>query len=330
MLRRSIAWPLALPLLAACTDAGPAEPDGALGLDAAAYLEDAVNILQLWSVNRYEIDWPSFRAETIADAGGAMTIEETYPAIEAAIERLGDGHSFFRRPIEGPPAPEGDQPSASRLGEIGYVDVTRFSGGGADADALASEYHRLIEGVDTLGATCRWVVDVRGNTGGNMWPMVAGVGPILGEDTVGFFIDPDSLTKSWVYAAGEASIDDVVITAASPSYELETPRPYVAVLTDGQTASSGEAVAVAFRGRAGARSFGEPTWGVSTANSAFPLIDGAVIFLTVSTMVDRTGTIYGAELTPDEIVSRGAKTGDPTTDRVLDAAVQWLAAQTCS
>ncbi|NNF26841.1 MAG: peptidase S41, partial [Gemmatimonadetes bacterium] len=167
-----------------------------------------------------------------------------------------------------------------------------------------------------------------GNTGGNMWPMIAGVGPILGEDTVGFFVDPDSIFRSWSYVEGEARINDSPVNAAIPAYELEAPGPHVAVLTDSLTASSGEAVAVAFRGRDGARSFGQPTWGLSTANAPFLLDDGAVIFLTVSTMVDRAGVVYGGEVAPDEVVM-GEKTGDPQTDEVLEAALTWLTAQSC-
>src|SRR5690348_5042975 len=34
-----------------------------------------------------------------------------------------------------------------------------------------------------------WVVDLRGNVGGNMWPMLAGIGPLLGEnDHLGEFL----------------------------------------------------------------------------------------------------------------------------------------------
>ena len=42
-----------------------------------------------------------------------------------------------------------------------------------------------------------WIVDLRGNTGGNMWPMLAGFGPVLGEGTAGFFIDPDGVGVPW-------------------------------------------------------------------------------------------------------------------------------------
>lgn len=328
--------------VAACGDVGPAEPDGSLSPVADIYLAAAVDVMQDNSLRKYEIDWVAFREAAFIDAGGAVTTFDTYPAIIAALERIGDGHSFFvasGAQLQLSPAastasavgPATVDPMAEMiLPGIGYVDVPAFSGGGQPAADLAEDYHRIIESVDTLALTCRWVIDLRGNTGGNMWPMVAGIGPVLGEDTIGFFVDPDSVVSSWFYRNGQSGIDDLVIVDVPTSYELRYPSPWVAVLTDSLTASSGEAVAVAFRGRPGARSFGGRTWGVSTANSAFPLSDGAAIFLTVSTMADRLGTIYGGKLVPDELVADVAKTGDPVSDDVLAAALEWLSLQQCT
>ena len=342
MRARHFAWILVALSAAAC-DVGPSEPTAPfLGVQAELYLVAALDIMESNSIKRYEIDWEAFRAEARAEAESvaAVTRQDAYPAIIAALERIGDNHSFFRAPAAVPlaalmsvqDAPARAEPVTDLVAPgIGYVDVPAYSGGGAEGDSLANSYHALIEAIDTLGTSCRWVVDLRGNTGGNMWPMLAGVGPVLGDgDPVGFFVDPDTVTTPWFYDRGLAGFADQVIARAEANYELVSPRPYVAVLTDGETASSGEAVAVAFRGRQDARSFGEATWGVSTANAAFPLADGAVIFLTIATLVDRLGTVYGGELDPDEVVTGGTKTGDPATDAVLGAAVTWLEGQACS
>lgn len=362
----------AVVLIVAACDAGVSEPESSMSPSAAIYLGAALDTMEAYSINRFEIDWPTFREQAIADANGSLNSFDTYPAIEAALERLGDGHSFFVRPggfaaappgtsvggsgsalaaagdgaagdvTAGDPAaaatvaapvqgPVAVDPSASLLPDgIGYLDVPEFQGGGPDGDDLVTLYHELIEDVDTMGVTCRWVVDLRGNLGGNMWPMVAGVGPILGEGTVGSFLYPDAVSTPWFYEGGSAGVSNVGTFAATEiPYTLASPLPFVAVLTDTLTASSGEAVAVAFRGRDRARSFGESTWGVSTVNAGYQLADGAVMFLTVATLVDRAGTVYGSELEPDEVVAGGTKTGDPQTDAVLDAAVAWLAAQPC-
>ncbi len=90
-------------------------------------------------------------------------------------------------------------------GRFGYVSVLAFSGGGAPP-RWPPLYHRLIEGIDTLGV-CGWIVDLRDNPGGNMWPMVAGLGPILGEGVLGFFVDPDSVVDTWTYADGASALD---------------------------------------------------------------------------------------------------------------------------
>jgi C-terminal processing protease CtpA/Prc len=75
------------------------------------------------------------------------------------------------------------------------------------------------------------------------------------------------------------------------------------VLFDLGTASSGEAVVIAFRGRPDARSFGTATCGKSTANELYTMSDGASLFLTVATMADRTKFLYGGQIAPDEEVT---------------------------
>jgi len=342
MRQRHFVLALAAVAAAACGDVGPVQPDGRISPVAELYLVAALDVMENNSLKKYEIDWVGFRQSAFIDAAGAVSTFDTYPAITAALQRIGDGHSFFV-PVGGRPqlsagvstasavAPATVDPMAEMiLPGIGYVDVPAFSGGGQPATDVAEVYHRIIEGVDTLALTCRWVVDLRGNTGGNMWPMVAGIGPVLGGGTPGFFVDPDSVVSAWFYRAGQSGLDDLVIIDVPAPYELLYPAPWVAVLTDSLTASSGEAVAVAFRNRPGARSFGGATWGVSTANTAFPLSDGAVIVLTVSTMADRLGNIYGDALVPDELIADLAKTGDPASDDVLAAAVEWLSLRQCS
>ena len=93
----------------------------------------------------------------------------------------------------------------------------------------------------------------------------------------------------------------------------------MAVITDGATASAGEAVAIAFRGRSGTRSFGTPTCGLTTSNTPFALSDGSTLWLATSFDADRTRRIYDGPIAPDEIVM-GA-------DAVLARAVEWLRAR---
>lgn len=331
---------LVLVLLACGDGAPPQEPNPGEGMSASAlqYLQFALDIMQAYSIKRYEISWGPFRQAAVEKAGNAQSVPDTYGAIRFALQELGDHHSFFLPPgaqgsavaPEAPVAPEALVQAAGPLpdrleGDVGYVHVGAFSGTTAQANELATYYHREIEGMDTLGV-CGWVVDLRGNGGGNMWPMVAGIGPIAGTGVLGYFVDPDSVVSTWTYASGASSLDGVPLSQAADPYTLRDPGGPVAVLTDSLTASSGEATVIAFRGRPDTRSFGRPTRGLSTANRGFRLSDGAMIYLTVSTMADRTGRLYGQEVEPDVSVP-GRRTGDPATDAALGAAVSWLMTQ---
>lgn len=109
-----------------------------------------------------------------------------------------------------------------------------------------------------------------------------------------------------------ATVDDPVTISGHPP---------VAVLIDGGTGSSGEAVAIAFKGRAGTRFFGVPTAGVSTSNNGFRLPDQANLVITVGMDVDRTGERYALDVDPDETVPFEETAGG---DNQLEAAIAWL------
>lgn len=308
----------------ACTDPTSTEP---MSAEARAYLTEALDLMEANSIHRYRIDWPVLREDAFSAAEGAQVPRDTYEAIRGAIRSLGDRHSWFFPPdhpyVTGN-VPEPIPPTGDLLGgDMGYVQMPPFSHPQkAKADQHAEAYHRLIEDLDAA-RPCGWIVDLRANAGGNMYPMLTGIGPILGEGTVGYFIDADGERMEWYYEDGAAGIRPFPgpYPASSP-YRLHDPDPPVAVLTGPRTGSSGEAVAIAFRGRPDARSFGEGTAGVSTGISGFPLSDGAILGITTVTMADRTGKPYGEVVPPDEPVH-----GFPARleeDPVVIAAGSWL------
>ena len=89
----------------------------------------------------------------------------------------------------------------------------------------------------------------------------------------------------------------------------------VAVLTDTLTASSGEAVAVAFKARKHTRSFGAGTCGVSTGRERFYLSDGSVLLLTTAVFADRRLVRYGHSIAPDEPLKPA---------EVVPQAIRWI------
>jgi C-terminal processing protease CtpA/Prc len=206
---------------------------------------------------------------------------------------------------------------------IGYLDLPGFIGSQEQAKQYAQTTQQLIREIDQPSLS-GWILDLRRNTGGNMWPMVAGLGPLLGEGEWLVFVSPLEHQKAF-YRHGQAGIvPDLVLTTVDTPYHLIHPNPPVAVLTSQITTSSGEFAALLFRGRPHTRSFGEPTYGVPTANDDKELSDGALILLTTALGADRTGHTYDAPLIPDQHIPIQWTHLGTTHDPVLQAAAQWL------
>lgn len=110
-------------------------------------------------------------------------------------------------------------------------------------------------------------------------------------------------------------------------YALRRQTPPVAILTDPLTASAAEMVAIAFRGRPDARSFGTPTAGVPTNVSADYLPDGAMLAISTYYTPDRAGTVYTSRIAPDEAVASDWRWFGTDRDPVLSAARDWLMRQ---
>jgi carboxyl-terminal processing protease len=290
---------------------------------ARNYLTQILDIMQANSINRKTIDWPAFRQTVVGVDSNAQTIQDLYPRIRAALSLLNDHHSFYVGPdstsIRSPPPVDActDQvpPAVEVPGGIGYVKVGSFTGRGEAETAFAQTIQdalRAADGANLAG----WIVDVRNNRGGNMWPMVAGLGPILGEGTAGAFVDPDGGATWWGYRDHASVYDGSPLVTVTSPYRLLRPNPRVAVLTNCAVTSSGEAVVIGFRARRDARSFGTPTYGLSTSNDEFNLTGGGTLILTTTTMADRTGRMYGNAVAPDEIIA------DPV--ETVRRAVEWL------
>ena len=216
-------------------------------------------------------------------------------------------------------------PRGRRLdANIGYIAVPPL-GASPIWPYYADVMQQIIQDIDQT-PTCGWVVDLQGNTGGNMGQMLAGIGPVLGEGPAGSFVGPAGSWR-WDYSDGAALIDNEVVAQVDPPYQLQRPNPPVAVLIDRVTASAGESVLVAFRGRPNTQSFGEDTFGVPTANWSLPLSDGAVLWLTQARYADRTGQTYDDKIPPDVSARTNPFWRGTDDDEVLAAGVAWLKQQ---
>lgn len=314
-------------LVSACGRAAP-PPGGDTTPALQPGLDEALAIMQANSFYTAGTDWDSLR-----EFAFEMTAEGNDPAavrfvLERILFALGDTHGYVMAPsqvesYESLTTADSRPPQASLLaGRLGYLLVTEFASGLPEEQVrYAQGLQRLIREVDA-SHPCGWAVDLRGNRGGSMWAMLAGVGPVLGEGQLGVFVYADGHSQPWAYREGQALLEGQVLLAVPSPWVLSTSLPPVAVLTDGMTVSSGEALALAFRGCPGTRSFGQPTAGYSSAIENYYLDDGSMLGLTVAVFGDRDGVSFsGGPVPPDEIVALAAG-GDVPVE-----AVNWLLAQ---
>jgi hypothetical protein len=292
-------------------------------LDVQQYLSEALDIIQNNALNRDKVDWPKVRDIAFMYENNAKTPADTYDSISFVLEKLGDNHSFFVTPdianqsnnstVEHYPVPIG------RLLEnkIGYIAVFEFNAIiEEEMNKYADNLQSIIMELDKQ-SVCGWIVDLSENQGGNMYPMIAGLGALIGEGELGSFKDATGHTTDWFYRDGQAGEEDMpYVRVSHPEFLFDPDETPVAVLIGPQTASAGEATAISFRGRPNTRFFGKPSSGLTTGNEVFPLGDGALIVLTVAVELDRTGQEYGGKIAPDV-----------DTSNAESEAIDWLLAQ---
>jgi carboxyl-terminal processing protease len=298
-----------------------ADANAPLAPRAKLVLDSAFRVVRNRSLWRDTVTWVEVEPEFRAIAAGATTSAEVYPAIRFLLARLGDRHSFLMLPTASRAFTSGGAANPKpqvreQAPGIGYVSIPAY--GGAERTAMVAYVQNLQDSLSAIvpKARCGWIVDLRGNGGGNMWPMLGGLRPLLGEAGLGSFVSPAGSSPLW-HARDAVDIKPTGELAALDSAP-------VAVLVGPRTVSSGEAVTISFIGRPRTRLFGLPTAGLSTSNTVIPMPDSSMVVLTVSVEADRNGKRYGEKIEPDEVIP-AAPVGS-TSDPQLDRAVAWLRA----
>lgn len=294
------------------------------------------------SVYRARVNWPTLRAEVRRLADTATTTAGLAPALRHLLRALGDEHGrVFHggRPIAwfyGAPQPHlagmdtatyrriqwaSDFPFRAELlpGGTGYVRIVGLPMG--DNTAMSASIEKAVCAVQRRGAT-RWIVDLRYNGGGNLNPMAEGIAAIIGDGAAGGW---QGATRpedgAWRITSGD--FDNHGYSVHLPNGCRMPASMRVAVLTSMYTTSSGEALAVMFRGRRNTRLFGEKTGGMVTNTDWAQLDDSTAMTISVGHYRDRTGRVYDAFVDPDEEVPF-TPTDALATDAGVQRALAWL------
>lgn len=304
-------------------------------IGAAAELHAAIDLLKTYNVNRDKVDWATVTAKADAMIAKAKSAEEAHPAIWFVIRQLGENHTHLvpsavmKAVAAGPQsksqyakmvADYSGLPTVRRLSrDIMLLVVPQFQSTEERDRAYVAVLRNALVSAKAQNI-CRFVVDLRGNTGGDSYTMINGVEGLLGGQPWGYWEWPGAVRQPWP-VVDKPFEGDVNKNAPYAEPVAHLGHAVVAVLLDRKTLSASEMTAIAFEGRPHTRFFGEPSGGLVTGNSAFTLPDGAMLAVASSWPADRLGRPYRVAVVPDDETSAG----EPT----VAAAVTWLKKQSC-
>ena len=278
---------------------------------AETYGKNALSTIDKNGIFAGNDEWKSTYNECLKMIENAKSYDDTYDAIKKALSVGGGKHSMLMTKSESQDTTESyDEvlPTVSLDGDIAIIKLPDFLGTAEAGQKYAKVAEDFIhENRDKIKGV---VLDLRGNTGGDMGPMATAVSSLLPDGELVYYhyrsYDvPVTLKNGVVSNAGTGG------KSLYPEEKLNVP---VAILTDDMTASSGEALTLCFRGLENTRTFGAPTAGYTSVNMLYNMYDGAQMYLTVAFDKARTGEIFKEK--PIE--------PDVATDSPLEAALEWL------
>lgn len=186
---------------------------------------------------------------------------------------------------------------------------------------FVQRFVRDYDAVPGAARGCALVVDLRGQHGGNAWPVLMTMHPLLSQANRAVFVkrdgarerlfDQKQLPSMQVYFGGDAR-NPLLRFSGQP----------LAVVVGGKTSSAGEMLLVALLGEGErVRTFGHRSQGSTTANKSHVLPDGSMLLLTTSRYaLGDTAPIRGSIL--PQVPARADETAADTVRRAAEWAAQ--------
>lgn len=300
---------------------------GRLAPKIGKYIDEYFEVIKAKSVIRDSSYINQLKSNARALCTETEDMDECHFILKNITFNLNDGHSFFSTPHEWKEMHDGDENlrkgdahfSSGEIidGNIAYIHVPTFAS--VDRELVrrsVDSLQTLIQKLDNLNPK-GWIIDLSTNSGGNSFAMIPGLGPLLGNGPCGFSISADGSKMTLIYNEGLAGWDEHLDTLKTDPYHVRNPSLPIAVIYGNKTASSGEATALAFRGKENCRSFGQETGGYTTRIDNCILSDSASINLASGYKADRNGIIFkGTKIPPDV----------PTNnhDEAIIMATEWI------
>ena len=308
--------------------------------ELASVIDTTIQIMKANSVNKNAVDWNQLRKKALAKAGSAESGYQLGDVFRMILKEANDFHgaifvgdSTFKwirkeRSISDSIKNEWKKgislQSKVLAGNIAYIRVPYMS---FDAraeldkkaqilnDTLCSLLVRNIKGI---------VLDLRLNGGGAMYPMMLGLKQIQGDGQIGSFTSGDS--ERWLLKNNCFYLDTTLLTCIIPKCNISANTIPVAVLIGQATGSSGEFLAMSFKGRTNTIFLGEKTAGYVTSTKGFKVNDAVYLLISTCYGKDRNGRVYSQALSPDIVLNDEDSFNNIDHDKKVMRASEWIQA----
>jgi len=286
-----------------------------------SFYGDLFEELESKYLKRKEVDWRNIKAYALKNALKAKSFKASLKTTTLVFDTIGCKHcqlfsdkGFYSSTLnkglsvddfsiafvqELEKKPSFDAKLISK--NIGYINMPSMLMINLSQDSLNLETQKMYDKIRDVNKSREikgWVLDLRFNGGGNVFPMLAALHTLLGDTIVYNAIDDNGVNISTQKIKNGGIYSDGKLEAkVSVSVEPDTDVP-VALIFNRLTGSSGEDILVAFKNRKNVVFIGSRSNGLLTGNKLIALPFNSKIALTTSYIVDINNQ-YEAYITPD-------------------------------
>lgn len=264
------------------------------------YVKKAVRIMDRNGIYAQGPEWEKAKQEALS--AKPSSLEEAQVIVTKAGKVAGGKHTYLMTTDEVTvnDTSSWEMPTVELLDNgIASIKLPQFMGNAEEGIKYANTVLNVLP--DALQGA---IIDLRGNQGGNMYPMIAAVHRFLPDDVILKFSSRKKPMNINTFFVMQSVGLEKQTAIACP----------VALLTDDWTGSSGEAVLICFRGLENTRTFGAPTAGYCSCNQPFALPGGSQLVLTIGEDIARTGEAFCDDpIAPDVL-----------TEKPFEAALEWI------
>ena len=306
------------------------------------YVQCAVEFAKRYSVNTNQVNWSTFEEKLSDSSLINPTFKDLSPVFKKILSVTNDVHGSLviqgeriaikpsyqnRITQELKVAAFGHNLNFESLvitDNIGYLRIPTTPENPDLNDSFMEEMQQNIVNLSRQGIS-NYIIDLRLNEGGNMFTLLAGLYPLLGDGQCGGFVGQQGTDGgTWMLKRGNFYLDDEKMTNGNQKFPIDLRLKKIALITGPVTSSAAEAAVIALKGMPNAKIIGEKTKGFITAVSGIELAEGVTFYVSTKFQRNRQGQIFLSGVNPDEEVIGGDNFADPNQDLKVIRAIEWF------